>query len=435
MLSDTTSQNPLYNSTFTLYRVSPLYTGNASLFDATTLSTHAHRLRETLRGDALRGIYDGDLGGSEAKEGELQECRWRLLGREGTVLGQEVPREPAGREGEHEQDDDEGASGRAGTTIREARGIHIELRYPRATHTGILLRSSDEGIPTHVEHPGFISLPLLLLRLPAAVRDKMIEYLETSFDCRIAPLRLRSDFLASSLEGVLSRNERTDPSDSETAARDGESRAVGDVRIQLCFPSATPSLKNLDVTIAADDVSGFCKQGREISAAEKQTRQTSRTLSMQHSGREKDERSNPTGPFTAALSLYLKKHLALDLSHPGVVLSKVACTPFALDSQGKIKIFSPSSSTTTSPNPASQSWRLRFLDTLVQEAKGRGLLSVSEKTGEKRPLEATAQAVAGTEKRRKVARGATEEVELVERAGVPDEPPPPYEEVDPARGR
>ncbi|KAJ9656940.1 hypothetical protein H2201_008379 [Coniosporium apollinis] len=435
MLSDNTPQNPLYNSTFTLYRVSPLYTGNTSLSDAATLSNHARHLRETLRGDALRGIYNAHFGSNETKDGELQDCEWRLLGREGTLIGQHGAHGAA--EGGGEDDvNDEDAGKRGGTGAEEGRGIHIEFRYPRTTHTAILLRSSAEGAAQkQVEHPGFTSLPLLLLRLPAAVRDRVIEYLETSFDCHIAPLRLRSEFLALSLERVLPRSEEMDASNEEARSPEGVTSNVGDVRIQLCFPTATPSLKNLDITIAAEDVSGFYKQGREILAAERQATRTSGTLNTHQSRGGKDKRGKPAGPFTAALVLYLKKHLALDLDHPGVTISKVACAPFALDNQGKVKIFFHPPSATSTPKPANQSWRLGLLDALVQEAKGRGLLSVTEKVGEKRPLEVTAQATAGAEKRRKVARGATEEVELVERAGVPDEPPPPYEEVDPARGR
>ncbi|KAJ9636675.1 hypothetical protein H2199_007668 [Coniosporium tulheliwenetii] len=219
-----------------------------------------------------------------------------------------------------------------------------------------------------------------------------------------------------------------DASNEEARSPEGVTSNVGDVRIQLCFPTATPSLKNLDITIAAEDVSGFYKQGREILAAERQATRTSGTLNTHQSRGGKDKRASPLG-------LSPQPSCSLDLDHPGVTISKVACAPFALDNQGKVKIFFHPPSATSTPKPANQSWRLGLLDALVQEAKGRGLLSVTEKVGEKRPLEVTAQATAGAEKRRKVARGATEEVELVERAGVPDEPPPPYEEVDPARGR
>lgn len=434
---DDAPQNPLYSSTYTLYRVSPLYTGDASLLDAATLGTHARRLRDVLSGDALRGMYDGELGSNSMKDGELQSCEWRILERE-CVWTQRGGQQ--GRSNNARDDDGDGIGGHGGAaSAEEARGIHIELRYPRATHTAVLLRASPQRSGTQeTEHPGFTSLPLLLLRLPAAIRSKVIEYLETSFDCRIAPLRLRSEFLTSGLEGALERAGRKTAPGREEESQGEEATDVGNVQIQLCFAPAAPSLKNLDITIAAEDVPGFWQRGREILAAEeRRARSQNPVRDTQQVKESKDARNRIAGPFTAALSRYLKEHTTLYLEHAGVAVSKVACKAFALDSQGKVKIFAPlESRTATAEETASQPWTLEFIDRLVQEAEGGRLLSVTEKAREKRPLEVTGQATARAEKRRKVRRGETEEVdELTEMSGVPSEPPPPYEEVDPARGR
>jgi len=78
---------------------------------------------------------------------------------------------------------------------------------------------------------------------------------------------------------------------------------VRQVQVQLAFPSAAALLRHLDVTIAGRDVPAFVNRGKSL-----------------RNGKEK--------PFTTAFTSYLRTHLALDLSHPKVHISRITCGSF-----------------------------------------------------------------------------------------------------------
>src|SRR6187402_2061806 len=81
---DPTQIYPLYNTTFSLHRLSPLYTGSNVPLNNTTLRQHAKRFRDLLAGEVLRGVRVG-LGPEDdtlARVGALQTVTWRLLSEE-----------------------------------------------------------------------------------------------------------------------------------------------------------------------------------------------------------------------------------------------------------------------------------------------------------------------------------------------------------------
>ncbi|KAF2427223.1 hypothetical protein EJ08DRAFT_559898, partial [Tothia fuscella] len=299
---------PLYNSTFTTYRTSPLYHGATPLL--TNLEIHARRLREVLAGDALRSAQ---LGGLYMPSGSLESCTWKLLGDES-----------AWERAQEALADGEEA---VGLSPNEVRGIFVEVRYEKATHSAILLGESNKTTLT----PGFTSVPLLLVRMPAPLRELFLSYLTTSFDTRISPMKLRSSFLTSMLETIVEQTQYSsqdeDPSLNLAALRKG-------VGLQLAFPSVVPHLKNLDISIAADDIAGFLSRGKPLwQHHQAQTQQ--RVTNFRPS-------SPITGPFTSSLSVYLNNHIVLTLDHPCVVVSKVVTGPFALAGEGKLKVTSSS---------------------------------------------------------------------------------------------
>jgi hypothetical protein len=51
--------------------------------------------------------------------------------------------------------------------------------------------------------------------------------------------------------------------------------------------------------------------------------------------------------FTAALAHYIDGHLALNINHPYVAISKIACGAFVLGAEGRIKIFPAAEGTAT----------------------------------------------------------------------------------------
>jgi hypothetical protein len=288
---------PLYGSTYTVHRLSPLYHGNAPLLS--TLNVHAKRMRDAITGDTLRGVeVAAELSGlgTSSGRGALKSCTWDLLGDEESWERQHA-----------DQDEDEDEISMASQVgPQEARGVHIELKFESGTHSAILL--GDINRKTAVS--GFTSLPLLFIRMPAPLKDVLLNYLSTAFDTRCSPMRLRPAFLSSALEAVLA-----------SGSEDRESVPSNGLQVQLAFPAAAPLLKNIDLVISRQDVTDFLDSDEAV-------------------------RGNPspaiTGPFTAALSRYLDHHMAFSLNNPAVVLAKVAIGPFAFASDGKVKMMSSS---------------------------------------------------------------------------------------------
>jgi Kinetochore complex Sim4 subunit Fta1 len=359
---------PLYDSTFTLYRVSPLYHGTSSVLD--NLDLHARRLRDNLTGDTFRSFQPAEGNTFASSSGSFQSCTWDLL-------GDEASWDRAHRQ----QDEDEDEISVVGTVMTpEAKGVHVQVEYEKAKHSAVLLGDAARKSTT----PGFTSLPLLLVRMPVALRQTFLDYLTTAFDTRITPMKLRSGFLSSTLEKLLNREASSQFLDSGAL--------VKGLQLQLLFPSATPLLKSLDISLSKDNVQEFLARGdglyreyrRRIAALDS-------ALQPQHPLQ---------GPFSAALSAYLNQHATLTLDHPGILLSKVVCGPFALSGEGKLKIMDSSDAA------------IVFWGSLVKEAEGAGLSS-KKIHHPLNPMKETAP------------RGPRS----------PTGPPPPYELHDPAPRR
>jgi hypothetical protein len=225
-----------------------------------------------------------------------------------------------------------------------ARGLEVSLEYEKQSYNALLLR--DPGATSSPE--GFTSLPLLLVKMPGPIREIFLNYLRATFDAHVAPLRLPSPFVTSSLETYF----------AHLAARTS-TQSIQDVirqlHIQLAFPNTTNLLRHVEINIAGADVSGFVDQGKLL----------------------KDTQSKP---FTAALSRYLKHHLALDMSHPKVQISKISCNSFHLGTE-RLKLVAPDTLADTSfsdaegasPDASAGQLAVQELYTsLVREAAGSG---------------------------------------------------------------
>ena len=370
---------PLYGSTFTLYRLSPLYHGNASLLGS--LNVQARRLRDALTGDTLRGVQvAAELSGAPnaSSGGALRTCTWDLIGDE------------AAWEKAHPQqdEDDDEISTIQPVSTQEACGIHIELKYEKAVHSAVLL--GDPLKKSAVS--GFTSFPLLLIRMPVPVRDTFLQFLSTTFDARMDPMKLRPSFLGSVLERILEQSGPEPPPDIGLLGKG--------LQIQLSFPSVTPLLKNIDITLLPSDVSEFTMRGRQLSQHHPHLQNT---LNLPQGA----EGISPiAGPFTKMLSEYLDSHLAMSLEHPAAVLSKVAVGPFAFSGEGKLKMVDSS--------PISQElWEL-----ILQEAQASRLRTKEEilMESDQHPW---IPAIDGRKSRAASSR-------------LPTDPPPPYEEHDPS---
>ncbi|CAA9960619.1 CENP-L domain containing protein [Pyrenophora teres f. maculata] len=283
---------PLYNRTYNLYRISPLHHGDTPLLGHASLRIHAKRLKEQLKGDNVRGVQvDFAAAEDTAKLGPLDECSWDLLGDEDAWIDR------------HVADVDESQLSSV-LTHENARGLQISLDYEKQSYNALLLR--DPAVTCSPD--GFTSLPLLLVKMPGPVRDIFVNYLRTTFDAHVAPLRLPSSFISSSLETYFKHL---------TAKTSTQSiqQVIRQLHIQFAFPNTTTLLKHVEITIAGTDVAGFVHRGRLL-------------------------KNTHTKPFTAALFAYLKHHLALDASHPNVQISRISCNSFSLGTE-RLKLIAP----------------------------------------------------------------------------------------------
>ncbi|USP75425.1 hypothetical protein yc1106_02699 [Curvularia clavata] len=353
---------PLLNRTYNLYRLSSLHHGDTPLLADQSVRAHAKRLKEQLKGDNVRGVQVDFASANEtAKLGPLEECRWEVLGDEDAWIDRRL------------QSEDPGAPRVApDVTPDRARGIHVSLEYEKNMYNALLLRDPDVTSSPN----GFTSLPLLLVKMPAPIRDIFLNYLRTTFDAHVAPLRLPSPFITSSLDIFFTH--LTAPS-STLSIQD----AIKQLHVQLTFPTATSLLKHIDITIATEDVAGFVQRGKLLNEINSK-------------------------PFTAALSRYLNHHLALDLSHPKVQISRISCSSFQLGTE-RLKIVAPDTLPDTSfSDQGSSSQDLsaaqlavhQLYTSLVREATGSGKFLPEDVAGGLR--EDTPSSTASTRRKRAI---------------------------------
>lgn len=348
---------PLYNRTYNLYRLSPLHHGDAPLLAERALRTHAKRLKEQLKGDNVRGVQV-DFASAEdtTKLGPLEECNWDLLGDEDAWIDHyRLLQDPEASQL---------------SPPSEVRGIEISLEYEKQTYNALLLQDSGNTIAPD----GFSALPLLLVKMPGPIREVFLQYLRTAFDAHVAPLRLPSSFITSSMETYF---KHLTASTSTQSVQD----VVRQLNVQLAFPSTTTILKHIDISITAADVPGFVDKGKRAR----------------------------NSPFTTALSSYLAKHLALDLSHPKVQISRISCNSFHLGTE-RLKLAAPDTLADTSFSDeggasqdasAGQLAAEEFITSLIREASGSGKFLPDDVTATRRDdtPSSTASTKAGRRKR------------------------------------
>ncbi|KAF2089656.1 hypothetical protein K490DRAFT_37031 [Saccharata proteae CBS 121410] len=422
-MSTPIEQYPLYNS-YTAYRVPPLFVGDASLLDADTLRANARRFRDVLQPNTLRGVDVGfgSVDDNLKNAGALESCTWELLGDEESWNAIQKAIADEAEAG----DADGGPSDLPVVSAKEARGVHVQLRYQKITYRALLLRDPDND-DTRKER-GFLSLPLLLVRMPTALRTTFLDYITTTFDTRMSPLRLPSSFCSSSFESLLAHL---------SASEHNIPNTVKAVQIQLSFPRLrTPdnhTLRSIDITLTREDIPLFLSNGEELLAwnsslipSPDSAQTASRTI---------------TGPFTAALSHYLSGHLALSLESPDVEMSKISCGVFYLADSGKVKFAPPpAASTSGDGSEVEMESPIRtalneLYSSLVREAKGTSLQDVVDRVqvvipavvkgkGKRAMAVTDANDERRPETRRRKGRAGTANDEG---DAVPTSPPPPYE--------
>jgi hypothetical protein len=280
----------LFNTTFSLYRVSPLFLGPTPL-TPTRLEELCGNLRELLVGDVVRGVQvgDGTTDATMSGAGSLEAVTLQWLPPDGFLDS-------------------------------TSKVLHLELHFETAVHTALLLPRLNDDRATN---DSFIDLPLLLMRMPAPLKTVVAGFLSTTFDCRVSPLRLRSDDLLRIWEqwATDSGLPHTGPLAKDVVltleirlTTQASSNHVSDISGE-----ATSGIKSIDIIVPNAHLTRLLQAGKEFRSTETVDNHL---------------------PFTAALAQYLKQHLAFDVTRPGVGVARIACGGFVL-SDGRLKLFSP----------------------------------------------------------------------------------------------
>lgn len=361
-----------FNTTFSAHRVSPLYIGTQKL-DQARLDRLAHRLRDTLVGDVVRGVQIG-LEATDTPMGQvgpLKAVTFRWF-RPTDILGDVTS------EGGDELADEQN------------KGLWIELRHENAAYVALLLpglSQSEKGSnrPTaslwnmsldqpdigEADSSQFLHLPLLLLRMPQPLKAVIGEWLSTTFDCRVTKLNLGTRTLVNVLEGWL-QGTGLPPADSDLVLTLAFNAPVTDKGREAVLPSSgdvgdndddeeneatEPGLRSMEISVSASDLRRFLRAGKALQKSKRAASNTASTVSSNKASWEHDDierrrlagphiddgwgwlkgKDAPPYPLMEALAHHLDHHMALNLFHPGVRVTQISCGGFVL-SQSRIKI-------------------------------------------------------------------------------------------------
>ncbi|CZT42111.1 uncharacterized protein RSE6_01955 [Rhynchosporium secalis] len=303
---------PLYNTTFSLYRLSPLHTGSNETLSNSRLRELARQFHDILAGEVLRGVRVG-LGQEDdalARVGALQTVTWRLLPEEETWSA---------------EDETEMANDDTTMSLAACRGMIVTATYEKMAYKVILLRDergdyTDTSMVTlRAETAGFQNFPLMLSRMPGSLREVFVNFLVETFDNRISPLQFPSRYLIDTFERYvadISMGEDGEPLDMIERSRVLRN-TIKETLVVVGFdlPDGSAALKTAEINLAREDLPRMIARGKMI-------------------GRQEDTDS----PFFDALATYIKGHLALDLRHEKVKILRIACGAFVLGTEGKLKL-------------------------------------------------------------------------------------------------
>jgi hypothetical protein len=339
---DNTRIYPLYDTTFSLNRVSPLHTGLDYPLDDAILRDQARRFRDILAGEVLRGVRVGLDNGdtSLAHMGALKTVTWTQLPFEERWNGQS---------GNQEVGDED-------TTmiLNESRGLLVTVTYEKMEYTAVLLRDVKGGDwdETSAEAgsnvDGFEHFPLMLLKMPVSLREAFTTFLATTFDARISALQFPSSYVTTAFEQYLAYvcvDEEGDPLDVAESTR-ATKNVVGAVEVYIGFnlPGGSSALKTLDIKISRDDLPRIVSRGKLDGTGQQDT------------------------PLWNALTAYVNAHLALDLKHERVKILRIACDAFVLGAEGKVKFLYPG--VDEDAHSAQRRATRRLVNGLIETARG-----------------------------------------------------------------
>lgn len=365
--SDDISVPPFFNTTFSTHRVSPLYIGWREL-DQSRLDELAHRLRDTLVGDVVRGIQI-TLESADTPAGQVGALRYVRMSwfDVDELLG--------------DQDNSEDTTMGAGPAVSfdgQNRGLWIEIRHDNAAYVALLLPGystnpeiiqrpdpsftlQDGAVPLdpQLEEQRFMHLPLLLLRMPMALKGVISEWLSSTFDCRVSKLSLGTRTLVNVWEGwietygVSSRGPDftvtfsfNAPLPPKAGSNDSESDSDSEMDLDMTGQTTEAGLRSMNVAVSPQDLRRFIRAGERLGAEHITTKALWETNARERhriAGGNLDDgwawRKTDSGdhPFTEALGRYVHHHFGLNMFHPAVRIIQISCGSFVL-AQSRLKI-------------------------------------------------------------------------------------------------
>ena len=267
-----------FNTTFSTFRVSPLYIGKNSITPK-GLQILSRRLRDTLVGDVVRGVQVGlESDATLGRLGVLESVEWRECDASAlfptlTDAGRRLREESNQRRNDIRDRKKKGKGKDTGARAERVRPLLcLELEYERASFNALLLPSLDnrenqDGDDAHDENAhhqpswtqnsatgkttedsnqhtdsAFARFPLLLVRMPAPLKAVLLDFLSSTFDCRISPLHLGTRTLVRSWERWI---------EESSAAGTGGRIPDKDVALTLGFHLEPPSPGVLEKTMAS----------------------------------------------------------------------------------------------------------------------------------------------------------------------------------------
>ena len=244
-----------------------------------------------------------------SKAGALVNCRWEFISTNDDV----------------EVNVEEEAGDAPPIEMEECMGIFITLEYEHIAYRAVLLTSPDGYAPASKDKRRKQSthLPLLLTRMPTALRDMFIEFIATSFDAYCSTLHLPPQFLCTILEATITYLARSESSrQSSTAILE---KVLKETQLTLSFGrEIAPALKSLDVHLPRETLSTFARGVRHKN----------------------------TSHFSTSLAEYMNQHLALKVNFESTTdgagnvqhlwLSKIATGTFVLSTEGRFKLIDTS---------------------------------------------------------------------------------------------
>lgn len=344
----------LFNTSWTAHRLSPLHHSKdhrVLIGNQDALKTYSKRLRDLLTGDFLssmqvtltKKVTDDSL----SKTGALVDCRWEFISTNDYV--------------DYNEEDEDGNEPQI--DMGSCMGIFITLEYEHIAYRAALLTSPDGYAPESKDKRRKQSthLPLLLTRMPTALRNTFIEFLTSTFDAYCSTLQLPPKFLCLILEATITYLARSESSRQASSAM--LEQVLKETQLTLSFGrEIAPALKTLDVNLPRETLSTFARGARD----------------------------KTTSHFSTSLAQYIDQHLAMKVDFgntkkdvddvQNVWLSKVATGTFVLSTEGRFKLIDTSNpqdpeEEQTTVQRLIRSANEQILSSLVRRAIGEDMIT------------------------------------------------------------